>query len=134
MLKNRDDLSRLINDIYTLKNLLVKCYCPIKRKNYYLELIDKIDDLYQFSNPYDLSDLREIKLFTREELSKYNGSNGMPAYVAVDGIIYDVSLVASFGGGTHFGVVAGKDLTKEFYDCHKTKGVLESLTIIGTLI
>lgn len=133
MLENNSDLSILINDIHTLKNLMVQCYCPIQRKNYYLRLIDKIDDLYQYSNSHHIDDFREKLLFTKEELSKYDGSNGMPAYVAVDGVIYDVSLVASFGGGTHFGIVAGNDLTKEFYDCHKSKGVLESLPVIGNL-
>lgn len=29
--------------------------------------------------------------FTRDELRKYNGQNGAAAYIAIDGIIYDVT-------------------------------------------
>jgi cytochrome b involved in lipid metabolism len=31
------------------------------------------------------------KIFTTEELAKYDGKNNQPAYIAVDGIVYDVS-------------------------------------------
>lgn len=54
----------------------------------------------------------ELEL-TLEELAKYNGQNGQPAYIAVDGIIYDVSNVAPWKGGLHNGFTAGKDLTSE---------------------
>jgi hypothetical protein len=29
--------------------------------------------------------------FTLEELATYNGQNGQPAYIAVEGVVYDVS-------------------------------------------
>ena len=54
----------------------------------------------------------ELEL-TLEELAKYDGQNGQPAYVAVDGIIYDVSNVEPWKGGKHNGFTAGKDLTNE---------------------
>ncbi len=54
----------------------------------------------------------ELEL-TLEELAQYNGQNGKPAYVAVDGIIYDVTNASPWKGGTHNGFTAGKDLTKE---------------------
>lgn len=50
---------------------------------------------------------------TLEELAKYDGQEGRPAYVAVDGIIYDVTNVKPWAGGKHNGFQAGKDLTKE---------------------
>ena len=34
---------------------------------------------------------RQLKEFTLEDLSQYNGSNGSPAYVAMEGIVYDIS-------------------------------------------
>lgn len=46
-----------------------------------------------------------------EELSKYNGENGNPAYVAVDGVIYDVSKSTKWQVGKHCRFTAGKDLT-----------------------
>nr|AAK11585.1 HypQ3 [Clostridium acetobutylicum ATCC 824] len=73
--------------------------------------------------------------FTLEELSKYNGENGKPAYVAVNGTVYDLSLAPSWGGGTHFGLYAGKDLSSEFNSCHKgIMSILTSLPRVGALI
>lgn len=73
--------------------------------------------------------------FTLEELKKYNGKNNMPSYVAVDGIVYDVSSIPSWAKGNHFGILAGKDLSKEFQSCHP--GELELLKklapVVGTL-
>lgn len=48
---------------------------------------------------------------TLEELKSYDGKDGRPAYVAVDGIIYDVSKVDAWVNGEHNGNVAGNDLT-----------------------
>jgi len=70
---------------------------------------------------------------TLEQLTQYDGSGGKPAYVAVDGIIYDVSREGSWGGGTHFGLYAGQDLTEQFSGCHQA-GILKNLPIVGRLI
>lgn len=74
------------------------------------------------------------KQFTLEELSKYNGANGNPAYVGVNGVVYDLSLVPSWGGGTHFGLYSGKDLTGQFTACHKENiKILENLPKVGVI-
>jgi len=65
------------------------------------------------------------KDFTLEELSTYDGSSGRAAFVAVNGTVYDISKEATWGGGTHFGLYAGKDLSTEFMGCHK--GMVETL-------
>lgn len=71
-----------------------------------------------------------IKVFTLEELNKYNGKNGQPSYVAVDNIVYDASSV--FRNGMHNGAQAGNDLTKEFHQQHKAE-ILKKLRVIGVL-
>lgn len=77
----------------------------------------------------------DIRQFTIEELSQYDGSNGKPAYVAVNGIVYDVSLEATWGGGTHFSMYAGKDLSAQFNGCHGGKTeILVNLPQMGLLI
>ncbi|HML48403.1 MAG TPA: cytochrome b5 domain-containing protein [Clostridia bacterium] len=48
---------------------------------------------------------------TLEELAAYNGKDGKPAYVAVDGIIYDMTNSAFWKNGEHNGFSAGQDLT-----------------------
>ncbi len=68
----------------------------------------------------------EVRVFTIDELSQYNGAGGKPAYVAVNGIVYDVSSVIRWRGGRHFGMVAGKNLTMNFNACHA--GSIEVLT------
>ena len=77
--------------------------------------------------------LRQVTEFTLEELSRYDGSNGNPAYVAVNGIVYDLSSAASWGGGTHFGLTAGMDLTLQFEKCHSTPLILSKLPKVGIL-
>ncbi|MFT9497931.1 cytochrome b5 domain-containing protein [Anaerosolibacter sp.] len=73
------------------------------------------------------------KEFTLEELAQYDGSGGKPAYVGVNGIVYDVSNEATWGGGTHFGLYAGKDLTAQFQGCHGMESVLSKLPKVGIL-
>ena len=72
------------------------------------------------------------KEFTLSELSKFNGRNGNPAYIAVSGIVYDVTWNRTWSAGTHFGLYAGRDLTKEFAGCH-SKDILSKLPQVGTL-
>jgi len=73
------------------------------------------------------------KKFTATELATFDGSNGRPAYTAVNGIIFDVSNSPSWGGGTHFGVYAGKDVSSAFKGCHNTDIVLSKLPKVGIL-
>ena len=94
----------------------------------------QIGELEKLMNVMNKDIVRQEKQFTLEELSKYNGAGGSPAYVAVNGIVYDVSLSPVWGGGTHFGLYAGKDLTLQFKACHsgETK-ILNSLPKVGEL-
>ena len=76
----------------------------------------------------------ELLQLTESELALYNGENGMPAYIAVDGTIYDVTESSFWRSGNHFGVQAGKDLTEQFYSCHSNN--LESMRgikVVGIL-
>jgi predicted heme/steroid binding protein len=53
----------------------------------------------------------EIPEMTLEELSFYDGREGRPAYIAVQGWIYDVSDSTYWMNGSHNGYQAGQDLT-----------------------
>lgn len=71
-----------------------------------------------------------LKVFTLKELSYYDGLNGRPAYVAVDGIVYDNTEI--FKNGQHYSHVAGQELTEAFYSYH----ILEEITkypVVGRL-
>ncbi|MBC7959232.1 MAG: hypothetical protein H7X94_05125, partial [Vallitaleaceae bacterium] len=55
----------------------------------------------------DVTDAATAKVFTLEELSKYNGKDGMEAYVAISGTVYDVSAIPEWNNGDHNGYEAG---------------------------
>lgn len=71
---------------------------------------------------------------TLQELSKYDGKGGNPAYVAVNGTVYDVTNNAAWAAATHFGLMAGKDLTNEFASCHTGQPILSKLKVVGKLV
>jgi len=76
----------------------------------------------------------ELEL-TLEELAVYNGKDGNPAYVAVEGIIYDVSGSALWKDGEHNGFQAGRDLTDGIMNesPHGTK-TLERMPRVGRIV
>ena len=77
----------------------------------------------------------ELKTFTLEELAEFDGKEGRKAYVAVNGLVYDVSEVSAWSGGSHFSnITAGKDLT-EIIENDSPHGlrVLDNLPIVGKL-
>lgn len=80
------------------------------------------------------SDLRQTREFTKEELAQYDGSGNKAAYVAVNGIVYDVTMEAAWGGASHFGLMAGNDLTVQFASCHEDLRILNRLPKVGVLI
>ena len=71
--------------------------------------------------------------FTQAELSRYNGKNGNPAYVAVNGTVYDVTNNAAWAAATHFGLTSGRDVTREFASCHSGQTILSRLTAVGKI-
>jgi predicted heme/steroid binding protein len=78
---------------------------------------------------------QETRSFTVDELSYYDGTVGRPVYVAVNGIVYDVSSLGRWSGGQHFGMRAGRDLTGAFMGCHQ--GIMDRLNKVpkvGVLI
>ena len=71
--------------------------------------------------------------FTLDELAQYDGKNGNDAYVAVDGIVYDVTNAAKWQNGNHYGVQAGTDCTTAISRSPHGSSVLDGLLIVGTL-
>ena len=56
-------------------------------------------------------DKMDEKEFTLEELKEFNGKDGKRAYVAVDGVVYDVTESKAWKDGQLNGFEAGNDLT-----------------------
>lgn len=76
---------------------------------------------------------RQTKEFTLSELAQFDGTMGRPAYVAVNGIVYDVSDNSKWSGAKHYGLTAGKDLTSQFESCHGIATKLAKLPKVGIL-
>ena len=77
--------------------------------------------------------------FTAAELKKYNGKKGRPVYVAVNGIVYDLSTAPPWKTGLHKMMhTAGRDLTEAFMKrapkFHRDKMVLNKYPKAGILV
>ena len=76
-----------------------------------------------------------LTYFTLEQLAQYDGKNGALAYVAVNGVVYNVSNNRLWAGGNHFwGLSAGRDLSAEFASCHPGAMVLSVLPVVGYMV
>jgi predicted heme/steroid binding protein len=80
----------------------------------------------------------QTEVFTLNELARFDGSDGRAAYVAVDGVVYDVSASARWSGGTHsacnLGAMAGQDLSELIAKAPGTmRSLLAKMPVVGTL-
>ena len=74
-----------------------------------------------------------MKVFTTEDLKKYDGTNGI-AYVAYQGKVYDVSKSYQWKKGVHqIRHHAGLDLTAALKQAPHTPDLLFKFPVVGTL-
>ncbi len=78
------------------------------------------------------TNVETLPVFTLEALAVFNGQNGQKGYIAVDGVIYDVTNV--FSNGMHQGLhLAGTDATQAFNSSPHARSILTGLKIVGSL-
>lgn len=129
---NLNEMGSTIDCLYTTSNSCVKN----KLLNQLRKNISNITVLVQgLQNTANTSSPQPNagRLFTTAELSRYNGKDGNPAYVAVNGVVYDVTNNAAWGGSTHFGLTAGTDVTSQFASCHAGQPTLSKLKVVGKM-
>lgn len=68
--------------------------------------------------------------FTTKSLKQYTGKKGQPAYIAVDGVVYDVSKV--WHNGEHNGYYAGNDLSVPIRKYPTMRENLKKVPVVGT--
>lgn len=127
--KMKQIIAKSENDI----KILFKMPCIYARSSVLYELGAKMVELEELCNQFSKNENRQVQI-SAEQLSQYTGKNGNPAYVAVNGIVYDVTNNAAWAAATHFGLTAGKDLTDEFASCHAGQSILDKLKVVGKLI
>lgn len=76
-------------------------------------------------------ELINSRVITAEELAEADGKDGRPAWVALDGVVYDLSALPSWVGGEHHGRYAGRDLTDQFLASGHGVAILQKLPVIG---
>lgn len=138
---NRVD--RLTGEMNCYIDYLCTDPCPYSRYLILSQLKCKVQELQFISsvtcvdeNAAPLNSIQSIsdhENFTLEELAKYNGKNGYPAYVAINGTVYDVTNNATWAAASHFGLSAGKDLSNELASCHAGQQILNKLKVVGKL-
>ena len=72
--------------------------------------------------------------FTMEEIARYDGKDGQPAYIVVDGVVYDVSNVSQWSSGSHFGFEPGADVTDALAAAPHGANQLNNAEIVGTVV
>lgn len=136
-------LDRIIEEVNYDISLLYAAPCVYYRNmilDHLRERILKLEDFIKAASGAELpAPLKPISsqkqsTFTLPELARYDGKNGNPAYVGVNGTVYDVTNNATWAAATHFGLTAGNDLTNEFATCHEGQPILSNLKVVGKLV
>ena len=75
-----------------------------------------------------------LPVYSRNQLALRNGQDKPEIWVALHGIIYDVTSSRLWKNGKHYEHWAGQDLSEELKDAPHTVSVFEKFEAIGTLI
>ena len=73
------------------------------------------------------------QLFSRAQLALRNGQDKPEVWVALRGIIYDVSKSRLWNKGKHYEHWAGQDLTDELPDAPHNDKVFDKFKVVGKL-
>jgi predicted heme/steroid binding protein len=73
-----------------------------------------------------------LPLFNRETLSEFDGRDGRRAYIAIDGMVYDVTNSPRWPNGNHNGFQAGQDLSAQIPRDHRADMRFERFPVVGT--
>src|SRR5690554_2051459 len=108
-----DDINYDINLLYAIpsdstRNLILN---HLRDKIFMLEYAIKTNGLTrdprQQPLPMQLVSPEDDITFTLQDLSRFDGKNGNSAYIAIDGIVYDVTDNATWAAASDFGLTAG---------------------------
>lgn len=75
-----------------------------------------------------------MKKITKNQLALYNGQDKPEIYVAINGLVYDVSSSRLWRNGRHYEHWAGQDLTAELPDAPHNANVFDKFEPVAFLI
>jgi predicted heme/steroid binding protein len=78
--------------------------------------------------------MEPTRSFTLDELSKFDGKEGRPAYVGYKGKIYEVTESSQWIGGDHLGHSAGEELTEQMEIAPHGEDIMERMKVVGVLV
>jgi len=151
----RDKIYDIIMDVAHSSQLHTLAKSDNQKKAFEMKMEEAVEELFELLSGQQLVEQRMVELpmedptpqkqpnpqepslreFTVDELARFDGSQGNPAYVGVNGNVYDVTKNNHWAGGTHFGLNAGQNHTNDFMVCHSGMvQILEGLTVIGKMV
>lgn len=74
-----------------------------------------------------------LPIYTKSQLALRNGQDKPEIWVALKGVIYDVTDSRLWSNGKHYEHWAGQDLTDELKDAPHTDAVFGKFTAVGRL-
>ena len=77
---------------------------------------------------------KELPLYTRAQLALRNGQDKPQIWVALHGVIYEVTESRLWRNGKHYEHWAGQDLTDELKDAPHTEKVFDKFKPVGRLL
>jgi predicted heme/steroid binding protein len=77
--------------------------------------------------------MAELPLITRAQLALRNGQDKPEIWIALHGIVYDVTSSRLWRNGKHYEHWAGQDLTDELKDAPHNANVFDKFRPIGKL-
>jgi predicted heme/steroid binding protein len=77
--------------------------------------------------------MSELPVYTKSQLALRNGQDKPQIWVALNGIIYDVTESRLWRNGKHYEHWAGQDLTEELADAPHTETVFEKFVVVGRM-
>ncbi|WCT11289.1 cytochrome b5 domain-containing protein [Mucilaginibacter jinjuensis] len=77
--------------------------------------------------------MSDLPVYTKSQLALRNGQDKPQIWVALNGIIYDVTESRLWRNGKHYEHWAGQDLTEELADAPHSETVFEKFVAVGRL-
>ncbi|PHV71869.1 steroid-binding protein [Sporanaerobium hydrogeniformans] len=132
---NLFEIGQIENELKEIE-ILISSLHHLELKYAYLQKIASIREQLIQSLLFHYNVRTPTTPFTLAQLQQnYNGKNNQPAYIAIDNIVYDLTYEATWGGGTHFGLQAGEDVSHALANCHSQnkEEIISKLMPVGIL-